>query len=46
MSEACLRIEDEDRKLGIFLSYLLMKKSSLIICGLLGYLKGEKQYEK
>jgi hypothetical protein len=46
MSEACLLVEDEEKRLGIFLSYILMKKSCSVICGLLGFLKGDKQCEK
>lgn len=46
MSENCLKIEEDERRLGMFLSYILMKKSCTIICNLLGYLKGDKNCEK
>lgn len=50
MSETCLKIDDEDkdkdRRMSIFLSYILMKKSCIIISRLLSFLKGEKGFEK
>ena len=45
LAEVCFTLEDDESRSGLLIGYIFFKKSTLVITGLLGYLRSEAGYE-